>query len=252
MTDYIVAIVSSLLLACGTLVVGVQNPIHSILFLVLAFFNGSILLMILQVEFFAIIFLIVYVGAIVILFLFMVMMLKIKNINVSQKLLDFFPYAGFIVGIFLIEILIYSRYLGLTDVKEIFLIMFPLNWDDTIFGISDLDGNIENLGKVLYTSYLLPFLEAGFILFLSMVGAIVVAMDSEHQSKEIIKKQQNPINQAVRSSENAIYFSLPNIAKFNSHKNKIYSQTYIFLWQYLINNNKLNIKLQRQGILYNI
>ena len=230
MTDYIITIVSSLLLACGTLVIGVQNPIHSILFLVLVFFNGSILLMILQVEFFAIIFLVVYVGAIVILFLFMVMMLRIKNINISQRLLDFFPYSGFIVGIFLIEILAYNRYLGLPSVNDIYLTYFQLNWDDTIFSIGNLDGNIENLGKILYTSYLFPFLEAGFILFLAMVGAIVIAMDSDNETKPVIKKQQDPVNQAMRNSENAVYFSLPSITKYTYNTNKLRADAYIKLW----------------------
>ena len=190
--------------------------------------------MILQVEFFAVIFLVIYVGAIIILFLFMVMMLRIKNINVSQKLLDFFPYAGFIVGIFLIEILTYNRYLGLPSTKDIFLILFPLNWDDTILSIGNLDGNIENLGKILYTSYLLPFLEAGFLLFLAMVGAIVIAMDSDSVIKTVTKKQQDPINQVVRNSENAVYLSLSNTTKYSYNANKLHIKTYIKIWQHFI------------------
>ena len=230
MTNYLIAIISSLLLACGTLVIGVQNPIHSILFLVLVFFNGSILLMILQVEFFALIFLIVYVGAIVILFLFMVMMLKIKHINVSQKLLDFFPYASFIIGIFLMELLTYNKYLGFSSFSNIFLTPFTLNWNDTIYSLVSGDSNIESLGKILYSTYLFPFLEAGFILFLAMVGAIVIALDSTSEDyKEVIKKHQDPVDQMLRDSENAIYFSLPNTARYSKNRNRLEIQTYIKL-----------------------
>jgi NADH-quinone oxidoreductase subunit J len=233
MTNYLIAIISSLLLACGTLVIGVQNPIHSILFLVLVFFNGSIILMMLHVEFFALIFLIVYVGAIVILFLFMVMMLKIKHVNVSQKLLDFFPYASFIIGIFLLELLAYNKYLGLSSFNNLFLTAFPLNWNDTIFSLAGGESNIESLGKILYSTYLFPFLEAGLILFLAMVGAIVIALDSDNANKDVIKKQQDPINQMVRNSENAIYFSLPNAVKYNKNKTRLQLSSYAKLWQKL-------------------
>jgi NADH-quinone oxidoreductase subunit J len=250
MTDYIITIVASLLLACGTLVIGVQNPIHSILFLVLVFFNGSIILMMLGVDFFALIFLIVYVGAIVILFLFMVMMLKIKHINVSQKLLDFFPYASFIIGIFLIEILTYNKFLGLSTIKDNFITLFSLNWNDTVFSIGNSAGNVENLGQVLYTTYVLPFLEAGFILFLSMVGAIVIALDPDNKNKMVVKKQQDPINQMVRQSENAIYFSLPNTLNYTKNKNKLYQTNFIKLWQNHILHTKPNIELKRKKILY--
>lgn len=233
MTDYLIAIISSLLLACGTLVIGVQNPIHSILFLVLVFFNGSVILMMLRVEFFALIFLIVYVGAIVILFLFMVMMLKIKHVNVSQKLLDFFPYASFIIGIFLLELLAYNKYLGLSSFNNLFLTIFPLNWNDTLFSLTGGESNIENIGKILYSTYLFPFLEAGFILFLAMVGAIVIALNSDISNTDIVKKQQDPVNQMVRNSENAIYFSLPNSIKYNKNKAKLQVQAYAKLWQKL-------------------
>lgn len=230
MTNYIIAIISSLLLASGTLVIGVQNPIHSILFLVLVFFNGSLILMILKVEFFALIFLVVYIGAIIILFLFMVMMLKIKHVNSSQKLLDFFPYASFIIAIFLIEILAYNKYLGFATFNQVFLTAFPLNWNDTIYSLVGGESNIENIGKILYSTYLFPFLEAGFILFLAMVGSIVIALDSEESFKDVIKKHQDPVNQGIRDSQNAIYFSLPNSLKYSKNKTKIQLQTYAKLW----------------------
>lgn len=250
MIDYIVTIIASMLLACGTLVIGVHNPIHSILFLVLVFFNGSILLIILQVEFFAIIFLIVYVGAIVILFLFMVMMLKIKNLNVNQKLLDFFPYASFIVGIFLLEILMYNKFLGLGSLKHSLLATFSSDWNDSIYSVPVSQGNIEILGQLLYTTYIYPFLQAGFILFLAMVGAIVIALDPQNNSKVVSKKQQDPINQAMRNSESAVYFSLPNTSRYTKNKNKLYQRNYFRLWKkHIINTNTTHLKVKRRSLL---
>ena len=228
----IITIISSLLLACGTLVIGVQNPIHSILFLILVFFNGSLLLFFFQVEFFGIIFLIVYVGAVIVLFLFMVMMLKIKYINTSQYLLDFFPYGGFIALLLLIEILLITKNMSL-PFSDLFWEILPLNLENIVHKLFNFQINIENLGKALYTSYIFPFLEAGFILFISMVGAMVVTLDSK-TSNTMVKKQ-DPIDQALKMNKNVIFFSLQNISK---NKNKLKNEIYIKLWKYFSKKKK--------------
>ena len=174
----------------------------------------------------------------------MVMMLKIKHINVSQKLLDFFPYASFIIGIFLFEILTYNKFLGLSSFKDNFLTFYETNWNDTLYSVTDPEGNIAHLGQVLYTTYILPFLEAGFILFLAMVGAIVIALDPENKHKIVLKKQQDPINQMVRDSESAIYFSLPNTANYKKQINQLHKINYLTLWRaHLLNNQISTIKL---------
>jgi NADH:ubiquinone oxidoreductase subunit 6 (subunit J) len=87
-----------------TLVIGLQNPIHSILVLISVFIGGSLLLFILNVEYFAVLFLIVYVGAIVVLFLFIVMMLDLKMISVSQRFRDLFSYRHIVIPFLMIEI----------------------------------------------------------------------------------------------------------------------------------------------------
>ena len=230
---YLLLTASSALLACCTLVIGVRNPIHSILFLILVFLNGSVILMALHVEFFALIFLVIYVGAIVILFLFMVMMLNIRYVNMIQRLADFFPYASFIVGLLAMELLAYNKYLGLGLVNfySASLAAIPLNWDDTLFSLISGSSNIESLGKILYSTYLFPFLEAGFILFLAMVGAIVIALDSKASWGNVIKKFQDPINQTMRDSANALYFSLTVSLKYD--KNKVGTALYFYtnMWQ---------------------
>ena len=91
---------------CGICVITAKNPIHSVLCLVLVFFNISGLLIILGVEFLALLFLIVYVGAIAVLFLFVVMMLDVKTINMSKDFLKYFPFGSFIGIVFLIETLL--------------------------------------------------------------------------------------------------------------------------------------------------
>lgn len=234
---YTITIISSLLLACGTLVIGVQNPIHSILFLILVFFNGSLLLFFFQVEFFGIIFLIVYVGAVIVLFLFMIMMLKIKYINTSQSLLDFFPYSGILALLLLGEILLVTQNMSL-PFSDLCWEITALNLENIVSKLFNFQINIENLGKALYTSYIFPFLEAGFILFIAMVGAMVVTLDFEKSNKMIIKKQ-DPIDQAIKTNKNSIFFSLPNIQK---NSNNLKCEIYFKLWDYYLKQNKKNIK----------
>jgi NADH-quinone oxidoreductase subunit J len=225
--NYLITLISSLLLACGTLVIGVQNPIHSILFLILVFFNGSLLLFFFQVEFFGIIFLIVYVGAVIVLFLFMVMMLKIKYINTSQNLLDFFPYGGFISLLLFLELLLVTKNMSL-PFSDFYWEILPLNLENIVTKIFDFQINIENVGKALYTSYIFPFLEAGFILFISMVGAMVVTLDSDH-SKDLLVKKQDPMDQAAKVNKNVIFFSLQKIGK---NTDQLQSDIYKKLWAY--------------------
>ncbi len=95
---------------CGTclLVIGVQNPIHSILLLIRVFFLGTLLLFLLQREYYARLFLIVYVGAIVVLFLFIIRRLELKRVNVARRISDLFNYRHIILGFFILELLFLS------------------------------------------------------------------------------------------------------------------------------------------------
>jgi NADH:ubiquinone oxidoreductase subunit 6 (subunit J) len=93
---------------CGTcfLVIGVRNPIHSILLLIRVFFLGTLLLFILQREYYAMLFLIVYVGAIVVLFLFIIRRLELKRVNMSRRLFDLFSFRHIILSFILLEVLV--------------------------------------------------------------------------------------------------------------------------------------------------
>lgn len=145
----------------GVLVITARNPIHSVLFLILAFFNSSGLLILLGAEFLAMILVIVYVGAVAVLFLFVVMMLDtnshILKRNIKQNLI-----LGSFVGLILMFELI-----GLSSG------FFPEQFHEKKLIISD---NTRDLGFVLYTKYAYIFELSGLVLFVAMIGAIVLTM----------------------------------------------------------------------------
>jgi len=161
------------------------------------------LLLILNVEFFAIIFLIVYVGAIAVLFLFMVMTLDIKNPNVSQKFRDFFAYKIWIIILILMQMLIFLN-------EDVILLVSNNNLSDYTFlntyinyaKILKNESHLEIIGKALFKEYIIPFLLSGFILFIAMIGAIVVTVE-ESMFKNI--KQQDSVNQAYRLNEKSTF-----------------------------------------------
>jgi NADH-quinone oxidoreductase subunit J len=199
--QFLVYILSACCFTCATFVIGIINPIHSILLLILVFFFGSVLLLILNVEFFALIFLIVYVGAIAVLFLFMVMTLDIKISNVSQKFQDFFSYRSLIIFLILLNLLVFLH----EDYIFLFYSFESVSYLNSYLDYSKVlkyDNHLEVLGKALFKEYIIPFLFCGFILFIAMVGAIVVTVE-DNKLKSV--KQQDPVNQAYRSSENSIF-----------------------------------------------
>jgi len=153
------------------------------------------------VEFFAFIFLIVYVGAIAVLFLFIVMTLDIKIVNVSQKIQDFFSYKSILVLLILLNLLIFLhedyKYLGYTFVENTFLHEY-IDYSKYL----KPENHLEIIGKALYTEYIIPFLYCGFILFIAMVGAIVLTLD-KFTTKTI--KQQDPVIQGLKNNEASIF-----------------------------------------------
>lgn len=156
----------------GWMVISSVNPIHSILSLVLAFFNLSILLLIQGIEFLPILFLIVYIGAIAILFLFVIMMLNIKLIEILDNTTRYIPIGFFIGLIFLWEI-------WLVFYKEILSLPLIFNENNNFFTTS----NIEYLANVLYTEYFLFFIVGSLILLVAMIGAIVLTISHEENIK---------------------------------------------------------------------
>ena len=179
---------SNILLFTALMVVVAQNSIYSILFLVCSFISAASLIFILECEFIALLFIIIYVGAIAVLFLFVVMMLDLKTVNLTKNTIKYFPFGSFISIIFLFEILaIIFKNFKPNPYKEKFLANFYYNWYEKLDALTE----IEAIGQVLYTHYVLQFLVAGFILFLAVVGSIVLTItpSSKKSKSQIIYRQ---------------------------------------------------------------
>lgn len=182
----LLSFISALLFGASSLVIGITNPIHSILLLIFVFFLGSLLLFVLQLEYFALLFLIVYVGAIVVLFLFIVMMLEIRTLNVTQKFQDLFAYRSWILVLLAVEFFfILSQ--GLVDIVPLFS-LFEEESASVFFRESNLYTNfgtllqrtdhLSGIGGVLFTEYKFALILASILLLLSMIGSIVMTLDS--------------------------------------------------------------------------
>jgi NADH:ubiquinone oxidoreductase subunit 6 (subunit J) len=200
-------IFSSIAVVSGIMVISSRNPMHSVLFLVLVFCNAAGLLILLETEFLAMLFLVVYVGAIAVLFLFVVMMLNILITELNDSILRYLPVGGIILLIFLFEIL--SVING--DLVPFFSSnMFQFEADNvilstnlnTIFWSNQIDptSNIEALGNVLYTYYVYSFIIASLILLVAMIGAILLTMRKRVnvRKQEIFDQVYGNINSQVR------------------------------------------------------
>jgi NADH:ubiquinone oxidoreductase subunit 6 (subunit J) len=201
---------AGLTLISSIMVIGSRNPVHSVLFLILAFCNSAGLLLLLEIEFLAMIFIVVYVGAIEVLFLFVVMMLNIKISEVQDEIYQYLPVGGLIGFIFLSEIFLI--------LESDFVPLLSQNLLSTDYNIwvasTESISNIATLGQVLYTTFAVFFLIAGLILLVAMIGAIVLTM----QTRTTLRRQQI-YQQTSRDFENAVFLSsglvlkLPDIKK---------------------------------------
>jgi NADH-quinone oxidoreductase subunit J len=156
-------------IASGVMVVSARNPVHSVLFLILAFFNAAGLFLLLGAEFLAMILVIVYVGAVAVLFLFVVMMLDIDFAQLRQGFMRYLPAGAFVGFLLLAELLLIfgSRTLAPGAPRGAGA---PL----PVGGVSLT--NTRALGDILYTQYLLAFQAAGLILLVAMIGALVLTL----------------------------------------------------------------------------
>jgi NADH-quinone oxidoreductase subunit J len=180
---------SAVLLASGLMVVAARNPVHSVLFLILAFVNAAGLFLLLGAEFLALILIIVYVGAVAVLFLFVVMMLDVDFAELREGMLQYLPVGGTIGVILLIELfLVLGGWVITPEVAR--GVSMPTPSDVT---------NTEAIGRILYTRYVYLFEAAGMVLLVAMVGAIVLTL----RHREGIKRQ-NISDQVARRPATAI------------------------------------------------
>lgn len=165
------AIISSIL------VISVTNPVHSVLYLVLAFLNAVILLLILGIELLPLVLIIVYIGAIAILFLFVIMMLNIKQFDNTNEVTSYVPLI----------------LIGLVFLWETHPIFNNLSFE--VYSWSD----INNLANLLYTDYFIYFIIGGLILLVSMLGAIILTISHE---KDV--KRQDLFDQVTRDCDSLL------------------------------------------------
>jgi len=159
---------ATMILVSGFMVIAARNPVHSVLFLILAFLNGAGLFVLLGAEFLAMILVIVYVGAVAVLFLFVVMMLDIDFTQLREGFMHYLP-LGALVGLVVLAELVLVVSSAHIDVSSV---------ANAAHAIPDpaVRSNTAALGDFLYTDYVYFFQAAGLILLVAMIGAIVLTL----------------------------------------------------------------------------
>nr|WP_295772762.1 NADH-quinone oxidoreductase subunit J [Rhodoferax sp.] len=170
---------SAIMLFAAFRVITARNPIHAVLFLVLTFFQASMIWMLLKAEFLSITLVLVYVGAVMVLFLFVVMMMDVNMENLRDGFWKHFPFAG-IVGV-VIALEMSAVLMGGFRVVDDPSAALPV-----AAGVS----NTKELGKVLYTQYLYPLEIAAAILLVAMIAAIALTLRARKDSKFISVSDQ--------------------------------------------------------------
>jgi NADH-quinone oxidoreductase subunit J len=182
---------SAVLILSAMMVISARNPVHAVLFLILAFFNAAALFVMLGAEFIAMILVIVYVGAVAVLFLFVVMMLDINFAELRKGMMKHIPVGGFVGAVLLAELAwLYSSW----KIEPTALTRAASPVPDAA-----VTTNTHALGQVLYTQYMYPFQLAGLILLVAMIGAITLTL--RHRSDT---RRQNVSKQVARRAEDVL------------------------------------------------
>ena len=159
---------AAIAVGAGVMVISARNPVHSVLFLILAFFNSAGLFVLMGAEFLAMILIVVYVGAVAVLFLFVVMMLDIDVAELRQGFLQYLPIGGLVGIVLLAELVLVAGSWALAPgAAEMLAAPMPPPAEMT---------NTHALGRILYTDYIYLFQAAGLVLLVAMVGAIVLTL----------------------------------------------------------------------------
>ena len=182
---------AAITIASGLMVITARNPVHAVLFLILAFFNAAGLFVLMGAEFLAMLLVVVYVGAVAVLFLFVVMMLDIDYANMREGFQRHLPLGLIVGGVLLVELLVIFAGPG------------------TTIGVADVDltrSNTAQIGDVIYTEYLYLFQLAGMILLVAMIGAITLTM----RHREGVKRQSIALQNARTREETVALVSVEN------------------------------------------
>ena len=170
---------ASITCLAGLMVISSRNPVHSVLFLILAFFNAAGLFVLLGAEFLAMLLVVVYVGAVAVLFLFVVMMLDINFVELREGFQRYMPLGLGVGGVLLAEIL--------------FVFFNSADMPETVVMVNEVS-NTSAIGRILYTDYIYLFQLAGLILLVAMIGAIALTL----------RKRENVRRQSIASQTERI------------------------------------------------
>ncbi len=182
---------AAIVVASAVMVIASRNPVHSVLFLILAFFNAAGLFVLLGAEFLAMILVVVYVGAVAVLFLFVVMMLDVNIAELRQGFLQYLPVGGLIGLILLVELGMVVGAWAISPEAGASA-RLPIPPPDQIT-------NTEALGLVLYDDYVYLFQIAGLILLVAMIGAIVLTLRQREgvRRQSIARQVARPRSEAI-------------------------------------------------------
>ena len=161
---FVFYVLAAVTVASGVMVISARNPVHSVLFLILAFFNSAGLFILIGAEFLAMILVVVYVGAVAVLFMFVVMMLDINFVRLREGFMQYLP-AGVLVGVILLAELVLVGGTWVTSRSAISPASLP-----------PATTNTEAIGLLLYTDYFYLFQAAGLILLVAIIGAISLTL----------------------------------------------------------------------------
>ena len=173
----------------GLMVVTAKNPVHSVLWLILAFFSSAGLFVLLGAEFLAMLLVVVYVGAVAVLFLFVVMMLDVDFVRLREGYARYLP-AAIVAGILLVEMIVISFAVVSGGAAA--------DASGPVAATAEMS-NVEAIGRVLYTDYVYIFQASGIVLLIAMIGAIVLTL----RHKPGIKRQ-NIARQVGRDAKKAM------------------------------------------------
>jgi NADH-quinone oxidoreductase subunit J len=191
---------ATIVIASGVMTIASRNPVHSVLWLILAFFNAAGLMLIVGAEFIAMLLVIVYVGAVAVLFLFVVMMLDVDFAALRAGVARYWPFGMALALVLLFEIILA---VGAWNAGGLEIAARAAPVDPNV-------PNIEALGTVLYTRYLYIFEGAGLVLLVAMIGAIVlthrkrsdlrpqnVSAQNRRRPEEAVRIVRQPVGQGV-------------------------------------------------------
>ena len=189
-TSFLFYLFAAVMLFSALRVITASNPVHAVLFLVLAFFNAAGLWLLLQAEFLAIALIMVYVGAVMVLFLFVVMMLDINIERIRQGFWRHLPLGATVGGIMVIEMttVLTGMYFGLDN--------FPAHLADA--AATAEGSNTKALARILFTDYVYPFELASVILLVAIIAAVMLTLRERKDTKGMRPADQIAIKRSDR------------------------------------------------------